>query len=451
MKIAIHVLADIFVPLLSRVGQQLQKAHGAEVAYLCFLPRDHRLMTRYGQRVHPQNLSTWDGAVDSKATPFTRDACVDMTAFMRAKLGGDIDTWVARTQTRGAYVAAYIQAESPNAFVLWNGADHVSRAISALATKHGIPVVYMENGYFPNTLQVDSTGVNASSSLCELSFEQITAATSQTPDYLLPPVPAQPVLPLALPDRVRHWLRKTLDPRYYQQFPEELGNTWSARRKALQAKAAVQPDQVHLPEQFVFLPLQVHDDTQVLLNCKHFNTVEAFFKVAHASIRRTFGPTYPIVVKEHPEDLGRYSYDAIRQAYPDVIWLRNFNIDELMRKTSCVVVINSSVGLQSIKLHKPTVIFGESFYTRPEIAFPVRNIEQADAAMAAAKQGVDEAMRQRIDLFIGQLQAHHFVSGTWKQVTPDCQSRLAARIWLLTQKESNETYAASVSPEAIRS
>ena len=34
------------------------------------------------------------------------------------------------------------------------------------------PTVYIENGYFPNTLQIDPKGVNAESSLCDVTSSQ---------------------------------------------------------------------------------------------------------------------------------------------------------------------------------------------------------------------------------------------------------------------------------------
>jgi hypothetical protein len=93
---------------------------------------------------------------------------------------------------------------------------------------------------------------------------------------------------------------------YYGHYPEQRGfsriKSWKIKRR----RAAIANDQAKLPAQFAFIPLQVHDDTQVLLNSRLVHSVEEFFETVHAAIRRTCGPDYPIIVKEHPEDLGRH-------------------------------------------------------------------------------------------------------------------------------------------------
>jgi len=46
MKIAFFVLADLFAPLMTKMGSQLSGAYGATVDYISYLPKDHLLLKK---------------------------------------------------------------------------------------------------------------------------------------------------------------------------------------------------------------------------------------------------------------------------------------------------------------------------------------------------------------------------------------------------------------------
>ncbi|MRT27586.1 capsular biosynthesis protein [Herbaspirillum sp. CAH-3] len=418
MKIAIFVLADMFVPLLLSTGNCLEKRHAHQVRYLNFLPHDHKLLAKNTDQLYPRNLETLDGTAQMSENIFSQDEVQTMVGFMQAKHGGSLSEWYGRVNTVARYVRHFIDEHQPQLFVVWNGQDHIGQVITALSQRQHIPVVYLENGYFANTLQADLAGVNASATLASLDYEAVLAKAqagsvstdAEAPPFLLRPLTRTQLASIALAHRANLG--------YYTQYPEQRGfsriKTWKIKRQ----RAAIPNDQVTLPEQFAFVPLQVHDDTQVLLNSKLVHSVEEFFETVHAAIRRTCGADYPIIVKEHPEDLGRYDYTALRRKYPDVIWLRKFDIELLLDRANMVFVINSSVGLQAVGRKKPTVVLGESFYSKPEIAFVVKDLAELDAIVHRAAQGVDEMMSIRIDRFLDALNRTLFVKGTWKH--PAC-------------------------------
>lgn len=431
MKIAIFVLADMFVPLMLSTGNCLEKRHGHQVRYLNFLPHDHKLLAKNTDQLYPRNLETLDGTTQLVETVFTQDEVQAMVGFMQTKHGGSLTEWHGRVNTVARYMRRFIENEQPDLFVVWNGQDHIGQVITSLSGRYGIPVVYLENGYFANTLQADLSGVNASATLASLDYDAVLAqaqtgpveSETAAPSFLLRPLTRTQLASIALAHRANL--------AYYTQYPEQRGfsriKTWKIKRQ----RAAIPNDHVRLPEQFAFVPLQVHDDTQVLLNSKLVHSVEEFFETVHAAIRRTCGPDYPIIVKEHPEDLGRYDYSALRQKYPEVIWLRKFDIELLLDRATMVFVINSSVGLQAVRRKKPTVVLGESFYSKPEIAFVVKDLAQLDATVQRATAGVDEMMSARIDRFLDALDHTLFVKGTWKhpaciQAAPALAERLLA-------------------------
>jgi len=337
-----------------------------------------------------------------------------MTEFMRTKHGGTKLEWRRRCRTIAADLAAYVSNESPDIFVVWNGQDHVGRIISHLARQKGIPVAYMENGYFPDTLQMDSKGVNSAASLAEKSFDELVNEAPVRLAEVPAAVVVRDLIPISTSDQIKLYIDRAMLINYYATYPEQRGSDKFKKRKLQKLREQIPEDVVEIPEKFVFIPLQVHDDTQVLLNCRHFNSVESFFEAAYPAIKRNFGSDFKIVVKEHPEDLGRWDYTEFRKKFPDVIWLRKYNVEKLLDKASCVVLINSSVGLQAIKRMKPTVVFGESFYSKPEVSFYVRDLAVVDDVMKAAASGITPAMQANIEFFLGYLSSVFFLPGAWK-------------------------------------
>jgi capsule polysaccharide modification protein KpsS len=444
MKIAIFVLADMFVPLMLSTGNCLEHQHGHQVRYLNFLPHDHKLLAKNTGQLYPRDLETLDGSRHEADILFSEDEVKEMVSFMQTKHGGSLIEWHDRVNTVARYVNRFLEEQQPELFVVWNGQDHIGQVISILCRRSGIPVVYLENGYFANTLQADLGGVNASATLASLDFDAVLAQAQGRGDTAVvdKTAPSLNLRPLTRTQLAAIALAHRTNLSYYGHYPEQRGfsriKSWKIKRR----RAAIANDQAKLPAQFAFIPLQVHDDTQVLLNSRLVHSVEEFFETVHAAIRRTCGPDYPIIVKEHPEDLGRYDYSQLRQKYPDVLWLRKFDVELLLDRATMVFVINSSVGLQAVRRKTPTVVLGESFYSKPEIAFVVNNLDQLDATVQRAKAGVDEIMSAHIDAFLDALDRILFVKGTWKY--PACLQAgpaLAARLLALYEQSMQKVGA----------
>ena len=155
-------------------------------------------------------------------------------------------------------------------FVVWNGQDHIGQVISILCRRSGIPVVYLENGYFANTLQADLGGVNASATLASLDFDAVLAQAQGRGDTAVvdKTAPSLNLRPLTRTQLAAIALAHRTNLSYYGHYPEQRGfsriKSWKIKRR----RAAIANDQAKLPAQFAFIPLQVHDDTQVLLNSR---------------------------------------------------------------------------------------------------------------------------------------------------------------------------------------
>lgn len=442
-RVLVAAVYQSHLPFFWQVARGLALA-GKPTLFMAFTPRETAWLTR-------QDAPLWPVLVHRLPAPespvFNEAEARDILSFSMAKAPPPVRPadWHARVQAIGAQMDAALRKHQPEAVLIWNGSEFIGKALAVLARRHGTRTVFLENGYFPATLQIDCEGVNSASSLTNEPFEalmhRLDEATAHPPDAQARPDELQALAPERTLGRLydlRRYLMRRVDPAYFRKFPELAGSNTLVANRLRQRRADVPTDTATLPARFVFLPFQVHDDTQILENSPHFRSMEAFFEHCHAAIRRRFGPDMGIVVKEHPEDLFRHSYDDLRQRFPDVLWLVKFDVDRLIRECELVMVVNSSVGLQAIAAGKPVVTFGESFYARREVCFPVEVLTRTDEQLDRASRGVPPEMVSDTGRFIDYLRRLFFIDASWARVDLAGVRRSVARVLRLLGPESPE-------------
>lgn len=430
------VLVDVFIPFNIHLAKYLEN-FGYETTFLTFLPREHLILKKNNVNVVPENVYSIR-TYDVKNALFSTNEIEEILGFHLLKLGGSRSDWRDRLMRTGSFLDDLLSNNKFDAVFVWNGEDFLGKALTILARRRGIKIIYGENGYFPKTLQFDSRGVNVHSSITQLSFSEMCESL----ELGMPELDKKHSFEFSLIEFkslnylefLKCFIKRKTDFCYYKYFPEQRGNSWFISQWVRIKKYFVPLDKVVLPDKYIFIPFQVHDDTQVLLNSRHFKKMEDFFECTYKAIKRKFGNEFSIVVKEHPEDLGRYSYAGLHKKYPDVLWLRKYDIDKLIENASYVFVVNSSVGLQAIQKFKPTVIFGESFYTRDEIAFSVNDLSDLDKVIGLASQGINEARKHNIVKFVKYLQERFFVISGWKNVTASGIANAGNKIVSLIEK-----------------
>ena len=221
-----------------------------------------------------------------------------------------------------------------DAVAMWNGLRGPRFAAASIARARGLKTVFFERGFLPNTVQVDAEGVNYGSSLARQAIDRLDGIE-------------------ITPERAA-WLEGLA----FEQRP--LGNM-----KRPVAKTVRGLEEIALPERFLLFLAQVHDDTQIDFYSPHFRTMEAAIRSVHAEVvayNSAHGDSLKLVVKEHPQDYKRADYDDLRRSLGDALFLQNVDNDELLRRSSGVVTINSSMGLQAIARDRPVATLGESVY-----------------------------------------------------------------------------------------
>jgi len=249
-----------------------------------------------------------------------------------------------------------------------------------LAKKYNVPIVYFEQGPF-GTTTFDEKGVNANSSfettlyrLSEVQEKRLNARIQRYKNgntenywktvnrpigdrffdwltllYLYPPIPLRKLLPKDLQEGAS-----------FTGFLQSL--LMRPNMHTIEDVAALDK----LPEKFILLILQVPVDAQMI---EHSPNFVSFGKMI-SKIFESIPPEYELIIREHPQYKGRYSSDVYTYMSENNISTANaVNLKELLKKSSVVVVNNSTVGVEAILEGKKVVTLGNSIYSHRGITF----------------------------------------------------------------------------------
>ncbi|MGR3436112.1 MAG: capsular polysaccharide export protein, LipB/KpsS family [Shimia sp.] len=230
--------------------------------------------------------------------------------------------------------------------VAWNGLGGSRRAFLVGARDSGAGALHVELAPFAGYVTIDPAGVNAESSV------------PRTRSALGP----------ALSEARAEALAAALVPR-------------AARAKGVGQEAG------DLPETpFLFLPLQVPDDSQVRLFGGWAGSMRGFVEaVARAASHLPEG--WHLRVKQHPSTRQKQSLvkdlEAARKVAGEklVVDDRTDTFAQI-RASRGVVTMNSSLGLQSFLLRKPVLVTGEAYFAQPGLVHPIESQGALDAALA---------------------------------------------------------------------
>ncbi len=274
------------------------------------------------QEVAEVILDDWGELVasadDTPTAVGSPDRLPDHTGAYDAWRGG----WSEEQRAASAHAAMrfwrdQLGTHPPRAVVSWNGRDHVFvEAATFAAMEADVEVICLELGPLrraPMTVAVSRRGINA-------------AAEFRRPEKL-----TEPLTP------------------------------WEADRlQAVRArfKAAITAPCGLAP--YVFLPLQVDDDTQLFYYTPHFADQRAVV----AAVAAGMPADLPLVIKLHPlcdARYGRASYAPLLRGR-DRIAPRTSNTLGLIAGAAVVITNNSSAGIEGLMFERPVVVLGEAHY-----------------------------------------------------------------------------------------
>lgn len=116
-----------------------------------------------------------------------------------------------------------------------------------------------------------------------------------------------------------------------------------------------------LPLKYLFVPLQVNTDTQILIH-SDFRDMQEFITFVEKEFYST-GSDMGLVFKVHPMEKGIVKYKFDSRSY-----VVDSDANELVRNSECVITINSTVGFEAIREYKKVIVLGNAFFKIDGIA-----------------------------------------------------------------------------------
>ena len=283
------------------------------------------------------------------------------------------------------YFYHYIRNNKIDMVCIWNGNGAERAAVMEAAKAVGVKTVYFENGLLPNTTTMDPEGVNYSGILAHKTspfFKNIKMAS----------------------DKLERLFQEQLIPRAQKR-------KWYQNAKP--AKPA--PDEVvDLTKPYVFVPFQVHDDTQVIIHSPYLRDMEELTKWVAQAVRQhneTSREKLRIIIKEHPSDSGRTNYSLLKATYPEITFLKAYSTETLIEKAKVVITINSSVGIEALLKHKKVITLGNAAYSIDGIVMRASSTDELALGLDALEAAVDEDL---INHFLYYIRYIYSVQGSWR-------------------------------------
>lgn len=298
----------------------------------------------------------------------------------------------------------YLRQESFDYILILNGAFSVETDI---CKQLGIRCFFFEHGYFPKTIQMNRQGVNSRAEYADLPLDEIMEFSYVQNTF--DPVEGFEFINIRYPKITRYYYRMT-DSGYMSFMHKYL------QRKIRQQRAKRRFERledtvpgISLKDTYVFWPLQVNSDTQIVLNSPYNSMYEALEKVLPELVKAG----YKVILKEHPLEVEPVIYTEFADN-ENVFLLAKYDINTLTDNAAFVVNINSSVGMQAIARHAKVLLLGDAFY------WSAPNCVQAqlrDIPAAVKKLRDMKLSEPDIDEYIRNFKENIFIPGHF--YTPD--------------------------------
>ncbi|MFB4331514.1 hypothetical protein [Paenibacillus sp. CR_12] len=287
-------------------------------------------------------------------------------------------------------------------FMVWNGYILPQSALLQFEEiKRSTKVFYFENSYEPNSFVMDSIGINAKSSFensektCRRNSLEYSEAHEKEGI-----IPAVTKLTEYINRRLRFVLKRS---RSRYRYILRYEHSQPIIRKIKNICDTIFYKNPELPQEFIFFPLQVITDSQLIDN---FNMEQEVVIARCLEIIQSVneGRSKPInlIIKEHPRQEINGYLEFLKEKYrsPYIIFVKTGDTSSLLERAIAVITINSSVGYQALKMRKNVFVLGESLYTGEGLAKKVRDWEHLERLIRMLLDGHTFVDFDKIEQFI---------------------------------------------------
>jgi capsular polysaccharide export protein len=234
--------------------------------------------------------------------------------------------------------------------VCWNGLNGSRLSFMQAAKDAGARTLFLELSPLPGRITLDPSGVNASSCL---------------------PRSIQPYL---------DWLsRHTGDPSHWRTVGADLKQRPPNSSNRKRSSEGIP----NLDSDFIFVPLQVPNDSQLRVFGGEFRTVERYLETL-IDLSDSLPAGWHIRVKDHPSASSSVLNTVLRLKASRRVFLDNeTDTFTQVARSKAVFTVNSSVGLQAFFHDRPVVVSGDAFWAIDGLVCHART--PADLALAIAE------------------------------------------------------------------
>lgn len=265
-----------------------------------------------------------------------------------------------------------IAKTAPDFMVGWNGnGPHFIFLMKVAAKISNLPIFHVERGLLPDTLVFDPQGVNFKSYISG-SF-----------------------LPLITNDE------RAIARKYIEQFSTQ-GKTivGADADNSLSREDVLKHIGLAPTSRYIFFPMQIEGDSNIILNSPIYKKmVEVIEDLKHTS-RRT---GIKVVCRPHPEN--KITLSELKARFPSITFDNSLHLHTMLKHSVANIIINSTVGLESILLQRPTIALGHSVYSGKGITLDAFHKEHIEKAVKKIVSGQidNDTISLRTDALVHQL------------------------------------------------
>ena len=268
------------------------------------------------------------------------------------------------------------QTHAIDAVLVWGGMSKETAIASAVSRKLRIPCIHYEKGWFPLTLQSDLQGVNADSSIAGRMTKFRSTPVSAPLSYFqhrltFSWIEEQKFSVWKSLKKIQYYLRhghfEVLLRKLHEQavLLKTRKTTGKSLRWIMNDPGEPSSSLPELKNDFIFLPLQVRRDSQMLCHSPWLHTPEEVVRTV-AEILGSISPGTALVVKPHPADWEPIDLSMLQKEFPQITICQGGTLD-VLRRCRAVVTVNSTVGFEAIIFQKPVLLLGVAAYAIPEL------------------------------------------------------------------------------------
>ena len=309
---------------------------------------------------------------------------------------------------------------------IYNGSNWVEQLIIFIAKKNNIRVNYLEEGYFrPYTVTMDHSGINFKSSIPreKYFYKNIKVDEKFYRKYLLQPqnkelsnVKSKNIFLIKglkkLSTKIFGSLK--IQPQIY--IHNTIKDYISIFYNGLKYKKLKNED-ISNYKRYIFVPFQVHTDTQILFNSPKIRNMEELVEVVVNAIKnynKKYKDNLSVVFKEHPKDIGRINYSKLYSKFKNknVIFLKKANTNDLIKNAELIITVNSTVGIEALIKEKKVVTLGNAFFNIEDLVIYCENPHDL-------QKKIKESLDSKFDKFLSKqflyyLRFIYNFEGSWK-------------------------------------